>query len=92
MQLSTVPLQPPTQPDDSLPRCLTINREKQLKKGHHDWKINRIKELNPEMEDLAQGWYIEQNEMLVIADRAHAKAYFEKRNGNSHTDPETSSG
>ena len=44
------------------------------------------------MDDLAQGWYIEQNEMLVIADRAHAKAYFEKLNGNSHTDPETSSG
>lgn len=34
-----------------------IKREKQLKNWHRGWKINLIKELNPEMEDLAQDWF-----------------------------------
>ncbi|WPU94295.1 GIY-YIG nuclease family protein [Mucilaginibacter sabulilitoris] len=29
-----------------------IDREKQLKRWHQDWKINLIKSVNPEMEDL----------------------------------------
>ena len=29
-----------------------IDREKQLKKWHREWKINLIKSKNPEMEDL----------------------------------------
>lgn len=29
-----------------------INREKQLKNWHHEWKINLIKSVNPNMEDL----------------------------------------
>ncbi|NNU33793.1 GIY-YIG nuclease family protein [Mucilaginibacter sp. S1162] len=29
-----------------------IDREKQLKRWHKDWKINRIKTTNPEMKDL----------------------------------------
>ena len=29
-----------------------INREKQLKNWHHDWKINLIKKVNPELNDL----------------------------------------
>jgi len=29
-----------------------INREKQLKNWHHDWKVNLIKSVNPEMRDL----------------------------------------
>jgi putative endonuclease len=29
-----------------------INREKQLKNWHHDWKVNLIKSLNPTMKDL----------------------------------------
>ena len=29
-----------------------INREKQLKRWHRDWKLNLIRESNPEMEDL----------------------------------------
>ncbi len=29
-----------------------INREKQLKRRHRDWKINLIKSVNPEMLDL----------------------------------------
>ena len=69
-----------------------INREKQLKNWHRDWKINLIQEGNPEMKDLSADWFITQNGELVIADRARAKAYFKKLNGNSRTDPETSSG
>jgi len=30
-----------------------IQREKQLKNWHHDWKVNLIKRLNPSMKDLA---------------------------------------
>ena len=33
-----------------------LNREKQLKRWHRDWKINLIKEMNPEFEDLSMDW------------------------------------
>ena len=33
-----------------------ISREKQLKRWHRDWKINLIKEKNPQFEDLSQTW------------------------------------
>lgn len=33
-----------------------IAREKQLKRWHRDWKINLIREINPDMNDLAKGW------------------------------------
>ena len=33
-----------------------INREKQLKRWHRDWKINLIKEMNPEFKDLSLDW------------------------------------
>lgn len=29
-----------------------IDREKQIKNWHHDWKVNLIKSANPEMNDL----------------------------------------
>ena len=29
-----------------------INREKQLKRWHRDWKLNLIKEFNPDFRDL----------------------------------------
>lgn len=33
-----------------------INREKQLKRWHRDWKINLIKKINPEFRDLSLDW------------------------------------
>ena len=33
-----------------------ISREKQLKRWHRDWKINLIKEMNPEFKDLSEDW------------------------------------
>lgn len=33
-----------------------LNREKQLKRWHRQWKINLIKENNPEMSDLSLQW------------------------------------
>ena len=33
-----------------------INREKQLKRWHRDWKINLIKQMNPEFKDLSLDW------------------------------------
>ena len=34
-----------------------IQREKQLKRWHREWKLNLIRENNPELQDLACGWY-----------------------------------
>lgn len=34
-----------------------IDREKQLKKWHREWKWNLIKTQNPDLKDLAEGWY-----------------------------------
>ncbi len=34
-----------------------ITKEKQLKNWHREWKINLIKSINPEMNDLSEGWY-----------------------------------
>ncbi len=33
-----------------------INREKQLKRWHREWKINLIKESNPDFKDLSLEW------------------------------------
>ncbi len=33
-----------------------INREKQLKRWHRQWKINLIKEFNPDFKDLSLDW------------------------------------
>jgi len=34
-----------------------IEREKNLKNWHREWKINLIKQDNPELKDLAADWY-----------------------------------
>jgi putative endonuclease len=49
---------------EGLEEC--IQREKQLKNWHRDWKINLIKEDNPEMVDLAVDWFIEVDGQMVI--------------------------
>ncbi len=36
-----------------------IDREKQLKNWHKEWKWNLIKEENPKLEDLAVDWFTE---------------------------------
>ena len=33
-----------------------IEREKQLKRWHREWKINLIKEFNPDFKDLSEQW------------------------------------
>ena len=33
-----------------------INREKQLKRWHRQWKINLIKQMNPDFKDLSLDW------------------------------------
>ena len=43
---------------ETLPSMLTaIQREKQLKRWHKEWKWNLIKQENPVCIDLAAGWY-----------------------------------
>jgi putative endonuclease len=34
-----------------------IAREKQLKKYRREWKENLINQMNPEWNDLSEGWY-----------------------------------
>ena len=36
-----------------------INREKQLKRWHKEWKWNLVKSVNPELNDLAADWFSE---------------------------------
>ncbi len=36
-----------------------IEREKQLKNWHKEWKWNLIKTQNPELKDLSEGWFNE---------------------------------
>ncbi len=38
-----------------------ISREKQLENRHRDGKINLVRSSNPLMEDLAKGWFDEEN-------------------------------
>ena len=33
-----------------------LNREKQLKRWHREWKLNLIKEMNPDFNDLSEEW------------------------------------
>lgn len=68
---------------EGLEEC--IQREKQLKNWHRDWKINLIKEDNPEMVDLAADWYVMVDGQLII------KSGWQEISSN-RTDPETSSG
>jgi putative endonuclease len=37
-----------------------INREKQLKNWHKEWKWNLIKEENPKLDDLAADWFTDE--------------------------------
>ncbi len=43
-----------------------ISREKQLKNWHRDWKINLIKEMNPEMKDLSEDWDFEEDDTNLL--------------------------
>ena len=52
-----------------------IEREKQLKNWHRDWKINLIKENNPEMVDLAADWYVTVDNQLEIASGLNRKVW-----------------
>ncbi len=38
-----------------------ITREKQLKNWHRQWKINLIKESNPDFDDLSKTWFSTEN-------------------------------
>lgn len=51
-----------------------IQREKQLKNWHRDWKINLIKENNPEMIDLAADWYVQVGDQWVVASGFNRKS------------------
>jgi putative endonuclease len=39
---------------------LAIQREKNLKNWHRQWKMNLIKRFNPDMHDIAENWFTPQ--------------------------------
>ncbi len=43
-----------------------IIREKNLKNWHKDWKWNLVKENNPELKDLAEDWFDEEDIRSVL--------------------------
>ena len=45
---------------------LAIDREKQLKNWHKEWKWNLIRENNPELIDLAKDWFDEKDIESVL--------------------------
>ncbi|MGI8893157.1 MAG: GIY-YIG nuclease family protein [Bacteroidia bacterium] len=65
-----------------------INREKQLKNWHKEWKWNLIKEENPELKDLAADWFTDQQ----IEECRKTKDNRETADDRVGGDPETSSG
>lgn len=34
-----------------------VQREKQLKNWHRDWKFNLVRQMNPSLKDIAYDWY-----------------------------------
>jgi putative endonuclease len=36
---------------------IAIQREKQLKRWHREWKLDLIKSVNPQMKDLSEEWF-----------------------------------
>jgi putative endonuclease len=63
-----------------------IKREKQLKNWHQNWKLNLIKEENPELIDLAREWFsIEEIDEFKLN-----QDYISSKNTNNQ-DSETSS-
>jgi hypothetical protein len=56
---------------EGLDECM--QREKQLKNWHRDWKIHLIKEDNPEKVDLAADWYVTIENQLVVASGMNRK-------------------
>lgn len=66
---------------------LAIDREKQLKNWHKEWKWNLIKTDNPELKDLAADWFTEE-ELKDYLKEFRLSQQLQKR----QRDPETSSG
>ena len=64
-----------------------IDREKQLKNWHKEWKWNLIKSKNAELVDLASGWFSES-----VIEEFRYSITMPKRSQIILNDPETSSG
>ena len=69
-----------------------IDREKQLKRWHKDWKWDLVKTLNPELEDLSESWFDEDDLKDIMDFRLSDEPRFNDFPVLDRTDPESSSG
>lgn len=69
-----------------------IDREKQLKQWHKDWKWNLVKTLNPELKDLSKPWFDKEDHKDILAFRLNNEPHFNNFPRLEKPDPETSSG
>ena len=69
-----------------------IDREKQLKRWHKDWKWNLIKSVNPVLKDLSEPWFNKEDLKDIMAFRLNKEPRFNDFPTLEKCDPETSSG
>ena len=69
-----------------------IDREKQLKRWHKDWKWNLVRSMNPELKDLSAPWFDKEDLKDMIAFRLSDDVRCNDFPSFEKADPETSSG
>jgi len=69
-----------------------IDREKQLKRWHKDWKWNLVRSMNPELKDLSAPWFDKEDLKDMMAFRLSDDVRFNDFPSLEKADPETSSG
>jgi predicted GIY-YIG superfamily endonuclease len=69
-----------------------IDREKQLKRWHKEWKWNLIKTLNPDLIDLSKSWFDGEDMDDIMKFRLSDEPRFNDFPALDGSDPETSSG
>jgi len=69
-----------------------IDREKQLKRWHKDWKWDLIRSMNPELKDLSKPWFDKNDLKDIMEFRLSDEPRFNDYPGLDRFDPESSSG
>ena len=69
-----------------------IDREKQLKQWHRDWKWDLVKSFNPELKDLSKPWFEKEDLEDILEFRLSNESRFNDYQALEKFDPESSSG